>query len=231
MKRTEILRELNDLKDETYGSFQKSLIPNENMKKIIGVRTPDLRALAKKICKEGDYDAFLNDLPHEYFEEDQLHAFIISLEKNFEICIEKTEAFLPYIDNWATCDQLSPKVFAKNTGRLLPYIERWIASDHTYTIRYGIGRLMALYLDAHFDPLFPQMVSEIHSDEYYVNMMRAWYFATAMAKQYDQTIPYIEQKKLDPWTHNKTIQKCIESYRITDEQKAYLRTLRIQKGK
>lgn len=230
MKREEILRELNCMQDVQYGEFQKKLIPGGNMKKIIGVRTPDLKALAKKIFKEEDYEAFLNDLPHEYFEEDQLHAFIISLEKDFDACITKTEAFLPYINNWATCDQLSPKVFSKNTERLLPYIYRWIASDHTYTIRFAISRLMAHYLGEYFDPSFPAMVSEIHSDEYYVNMMRAWYFATAMAKQYEQTIPYIEQKKLDPWTHNKTIQKCIESYRITDERKAYLKTLRIQKG-
>ncbi len=223
-----ITDELFTLRDAEYAVFQAKLIPSADPGSMIGVRTPDLRKLAKKLYKETDVTGFLSELPHRYFDENQLHAFIISEEKDFEKCVRYVGAFLPYIDNWATCDQLSPKVFRKHTGELLPYIDKWIASEKTYIVRFGIGMLMQHCLDEHFDPAYPAKVAKIRSDEYYVNMMIAWYFATALAKQYDAVIPYIEGRKLDVWTHNKTIRKCIESYRISDERKEYLRTLAVK---
>ena len=226
-----IRKELFKLQDVKYGEFQKKLIPTVDPEKIIGIRTPDLRKLAKRLYKECDADVlktFLGDLPHEYFDENQLHAFLISGEKDFDKCIEEVEAFLPYIDNWATCDQLSPKVFKKNKDRLLLHVREWLKSDRTYTIRFAIGMLMEHFLNEDFDPEYPEMVAKIRSGEYYVNMMIAWYFATALAKQYDTAIRYIEEQKLDVWTHNKAIQKARESYRITPEQKVYLKTLKIK---
>ncbi|MBO4747254.1 MAG: DNA alkylation repair protein, partial [Clostridiales bacterium] len=171
---------------------------------------------------------FLSDLPHKYFDEDQLHAFILSSMKDYDTCIADVEVFLPYVDNWATCDQMSPKIFKKNRKDLLVHIKKWLRSKETYTIRFAIGMLMEHFLDEDFDPNYLEMVSRIRSDEYYVNMMIAWYCATALAKQYDAVLPYIEEKKLAPWTHNKAIQKAVESYRITDEQKAYLKTLKVK---
>ena len=221
------LEELFNLQDKKYGEFQVKLIPTVDPKSIIGVRTPDLRKLAKEIIKSTDYELFLNDLPHKYFEENQLHAFIISEIKDYDKCIEEVNKFLPYVDNWATCDQMSPKVFKKNHDKLLSHIKLWINSKETYTIRFGIGMLMEHFLDENFDISYPELVAGLRSDEYYVNMMIAWYFATALAKQYEVVIPFIENKALDPWTHNKAIQKSIESYRITDEQKAYLRSLKV----
>ena len=167
-------------------------------------------------------------LPHQYFDEDQLHAFVISLEKDFDKCIGKVNAFLPFIDNWATCDQLSPKVFKKEPEKLLSSIQTWINSDKTYTVRFAIGMLMKYFLDEHFDTKYADMVAEVRSGEYYINMMIAWYFATALAKQYELVLPYLEDRRLADWVHNKAIQKSIESYRITDEQKAYLRTLKVR---
>ena len=222
---------LFDLQDRKYGEFQAKLIPNIDPASIIGVRTPVLRDLAKKLRNDPETGTFLDSLPHDYFDENQLHAFLISEEKSFEECIKRVEEFLPYIDNWATCDQLSPKVFKKHTGELLSYIDKWIGLDKTYTVRFGIGMLMQHYLDENFDAAYPEKVAKIRSEEYYVNMMTAWYFATALAKQYDAVIPYIEEKKLDVWTHNKAIQKCVESRRISPEQKEYLRSLRIKNSK
>lgn len=225
----EIIRKmLFSLADEKYRDFQCRIIPTVSPKTVLGIRTPDLRRYAKILIKENDTDNFLNSLPHLYFEENQLHAFIISELKNYNECIGRVNVFLPYIDNWATCDQLSPKVFGKNRIRLYEEIKNWIASEKTYTIRFGIGMLMQHFLDDDFDPEYPERVSEIHSDEYYVNMMIAWYFATALAKQYETVIPYIEQKRLDKWTHNKTIQKAVESYRISADKKEYLKKLKIQ---
>ena len=178
------------------------------------------------LVKSNNYLSFLDELPHKFFEENQLHAFIISEIKDYDECILYLNKFLPYVDNWATCDQMSPKVFKKNHSKLLDQIKVWIKSSKTYTIRFGIGMLMQYYLDDDFKLEYLEMVSNIKSDEYYVNMMIAWYFATALAKQYDSTIKIIEGKKLDVWTHNKTIQKAIESYRITFEQKDYLRSLK-----
>ena len=219
--------ELFTLQDKKYAAFQAKLIPNIDPGSVIGVRTPELRALAKRLYRETDTSEFLNTLPHRYFDENQLHAFLLSEEKAFEKCIGAVEKFLPYIDNWATCDQLSPKVFRKHKEELLVHIRNWIVSDKTYTIRFGIGMLMQHYLDESFDPEYPSLAASVRSEEYYVNMMIAWYFATALAKQYDAVLPYIEEQKLEKWTHNKAIQKCVESRRISEEQKEYLKSLRM----
>ena len=228
-----ILKAIQDklyaLQDKKYRDFQGKLIPTVAPDTIIGVRTPDLRTLAKELAKQKDIGTFLDTLPHTYFDENQLHAFILSELKDYDQCIQRIKEFLPYIDNWATCDQLSPKAFKKHKAELLKEIKTWLKSDKTYTVRFAVGMLMQHYLDDDFKSDYPKLVAAIKSDEYYINMMRAWYFATALAKQYDAIIPYIEQKKLDPWTHNKAIQKAVESYRITPEQKEYLKTFRLQK--
>ena len=215
--------------DIKYRDFQAPLFPNIAKEKIIGVRTPELKRLAKELYGSDIANKFIETLPHEYFDENQLHAFLISLIKDYKTCLKEVERFLPYIDNWGTCDQLSPKVFAKHKEELVVDIKRWIKSKHTYTVRFAIGMLLGLYLDESFKEDYLELVSGVKSDEYYINMMIAWYFATALAKQYDSTIKYIEDKQLDPWVHNKTIQKAVESYRITNEQKAYLKSLKITK--
>ena len=220
-----ITDKLFKLQDKKYQEMQFKIIPNINNSTIIGVRTPEIRKLAKELIKE-DYKSFLEELPHKYFDENQLHAFIISELKDFNECIDYTNKFLPYIDNWATCDQMSPKVFKKNKDNLLKEIKVWIKSKETYTIRFAIGMLMSYFLDEDFNKKYLELVSKIKSKEYYVNMMIAWYFATALAKQYKDTIIYLENNKLDTWVHNKTIQKAIESYRITNDQKEYLRSLK-----
>ena len=224
----EIQNFLFENQDMEYRDFQSKLIPNVDKSYFIGVRTPVLRKYAKELLKTGDIGVFLNELPHEYFDENQLHAFILSGIKDFGECIAELEKFLPYINNWATCDQLSPKCFAKNKAELLKYINKWIKSDKTYTVRFAIGMLMSHFLDTDFDEKYLDTVAAVKSEEYYINMMIAWYFATALAKQYESTLPYIENKALDKWTHNKAIQKAVESYRITDEHKKYLRTLKIK---
>lgn len=231
MKRDEIVVELFRLRDKDYAQMQAKIIPTVTSDRIIGVRTPELRTFAKSLYKDRDIDAFLSCIPHQYFDEDQLHAFVISLEKNFDKCIAEVEAFLPFIDNWATCDQLSPKIFKKESEKLLPYIDLWIKSDKTYTVRFAIGMLMQHFLDEYFDTKFADKVAEVRSKEYYINMMIAWYFATALAKHYELVLPYLEEKRLDVWVHNKTIQKSVESYRISDEQKAYLKTLKLRQNK
>jgi len=228
MTPTEIREALFQLRDEEYRDFQVKLIPNVAPETMIGVRTPALRGLAKQLYRAGDYTAFLAELPHRCFDENQLHAFILSEMRHFEACLEATCRFLPYVDNWATCDQLSPQAFKKNRQRLLEYIPGWLASGHTYTVRFAIGMLMAHFLDEDFDPEYLRTVSQVRSEEYYVRMMVAWYFATALAKQYDAALPYIEGRRLDYWTHNKAIQKCVESKRIPDERKAYLKTLKVR---
>ena len=229
MIREEIRRRLFELQDVPYRDFQEKLIPTVETESMIGVRTPALRKLAREYGRREEIGVFLQDLPHKYFDENQLHAFIISGIKDFETCIMYVEKFLPYVDNWATCDQMSPTVFKKKRQELLPYIREWMKSDRTYTVRFGIGMLMQHYLDEDFDPSYPEMVAGIKSEEYYISMMAAWYFATALAKQYDTVLPYIEEKRLDSQTHNRAIQKAVESYRITPEQKAYLKTLKIRK--
>lgn len=215
--------------DVDYQQLQIKTIPSVEPARIIGVRTPALRSYAKELSRRDDVGEFLQALPHELFEEDQLHAFILSGMKDYEMCVNELEKFLPYVNNWATCDQMSPKIFKKHKSELLKHIKVWVKSRETYTIRYGVGMLMEHFLDEDFDLKYPEIVSKLRSDEYYVNMMIAWYFATALAKQYDAVIPYIEQKRLAVWTHNKAIQKSIESYRITPEQKEYLRSLKIKK--
>ena len=226
----QIKEELEKLQDIEYRDFQKKLILTTN-KKIIGVRTKELRNLAKKMIKDNTYQSFLKELPHEYFEEDQLHGFILSEIKDYEECLKKLNEFLPYINNWATCDQTSPKIFKKNRDKLILEIKKWIKSNETYTIRFGIKMMMEHYLEDEFKEEYLTMISKIKSEEYYVNMMIAWFFATSLHKQYQKTIPYIEKNKLNYWTHNKTIQKAIESYRITKEQKEYLKSLKIGKEK
>ena len=221
-----IRERLFSFRDEKFAAFQARLIPNIAPERIIGVRTPELRKLAKALRGSDEAEAFLKELPHEFFEENNLHAFLLCEIKDFERCVRRVEEFLPYVDNWATCDQLRPRVFAKNKQALLPCIRAWIASDRVYTRRFGIGMLMSHFLDEDFREEYLGWVSDIHSAEYYVNMMIAWYFATALAKQYKAALPYIEERRLDPWVHNKTIQKALESFRVSDEQKKLLRTLK-----
>lgn len=221
-----IRNNLFELQDLDYRDFQSGLIPNLDQDAFIGVRTPELRKLAKQIKQDEDISLFLSDVPHKYFDENQLHAFIISLGKDFDETVNKVEVFLPYIDNWATCDQLSPTVFKKHKKELLPYIKKWINSKKTYTVRFAMGMLMTHYLDEDFDASYPEMVAGVKSDEYYVNMMIAWYFATGLAKQYNAFIPFIEGQRLEAWTHNKAIQKSIESRRISPKQKVYLKSLK-----
>ena len=222
----DIYKELVSLQDKGYRDMQITIIPTVDADSIIGVRTPALRTLAKELSKREDIGQFLDSLPHKYFEENQLHAFVLSGMKDAARAFELVDKFLPYVDNWATCDQMSPKVFKKHKDLLLEYTDKWIGSDHPYVKRFGIGMLMEHFLDEDFKTSYLTKVSKIRSDEYYVNMMIAWYFATALAKQYDATLPYIEKNKLDIWTHNKSIQKAVESYRITPEQKEYLKTLK-----
>ena len=225
----EIREKLYDRQDLKYRDFQVKLIPGMEPEKMIGVRTPDLRKIAKQMAKREDIGEFLENLPHEFFDENQVHAFVISELKDYGRCVQGVERFLPFVDNWATCDQMSPKVFKKHRPELLDSIKEWIRSEHTYTVRFAVGMLMQHYLDEDFDPAYPEMVAEVQSEEYYIRMMIAWYFATALAKQYEAVLPYIEERRLEPWTHNKTIQKAVESYRITPEQKEYLRSLKVRK--
>ena len=225
---TELQKRLFDLQDKEYKEFHQKLMPTVNPDCVIGIRTPVLRKFAKDFAKEDGAEKFLNSLPHKYYEENNLHAFLLMGEKDFDTALAKTEEFLPYIDNWATCDVFKPKVFAKNTDRLIGKIYEWIKSDKTYTVRYGIGLLMSYYLDENFKEEYAKTVSQIRSDEYYINMMIAWYFATAFAKQYDSVIKYLTEKRLPDWVHNKTIQKAVESLRISPETKEYLKTLRIK---
>lgn len=227
----EIREELFRLQDKKYRDFQAKLIPTAAAGSVIGVRTPELRKYAKKLIKRDDTSVFLDNLPHHYFDENQLHVFLLSEMRDYGRCIEEVDRFLPYIDNWATCDQLSPKVFKKHRQELLEKIKIWICSDQTYTVRFAVGMLMEHFLNEDFDPIYPEMAAGVRSEEYYVKMMIAWYFATALAKQYDSVLPFIENRRLDVWTHNKAIRKSVESYRITAEQKEYLKSLKIKKDK
>ena len=227
------MKEIVDLlfakQDIKYRDFQAPLFPSIDKEKMIGVRTPELKKLAKELYGSETANKFIETLPHRYFDENQLHAFLISLIKDYQTCLNEVEKFLPYIDNWGTCDQLNPKVFAKHKDDLIIHIKKWLKSKHTYTVRFAIGMLLSLYLDDSFKEEYLELASGIQSDEYYINMMIAWFFATALAKQYESSIKYIEDKKLSPWVHNKTIQKAVESYRISDEQKTYLKQLKINK--
>ena len=227
MIQDEITNRLREMQDIPYRDFQIKLTPGVDKQRFIGVRTPALRSLAKELARREDVDDFLSALPHATFDENQLHSFIISLTKDFGKCLVQVRTFLPYVDNWATCDQLSPKVFKKHKAELLPHIEAWLQSGATYTVRFGVGMLMEHFLDDAFDVKYPERVSTIRSEEYYVNMMIAWYFATALAKQYDAVLPFFEKPALDAWTHNKAIQKACESFRVTPEHKEHLKTLKI----
>ena len=222
----EVQEQLFALQDLKYHDFHSKLIPNIDKENIIGIRVPILRKFAKQFAKSDKVQEFLNELPHQYYEENNLHMMLITQIKDYEKCLEEINRFLPYIDNWATCDFAELACFGKHKDELLPQIRQWIASEHTYTIRYGVGMLMRLYLDEAFNEEYLEWAARIQSDEYYVNMMIAWYLATALAKQWNATIPYLEKRKLSDWVHRKTIQKAIESYRITTEQKVYLKSLR-----
>lgn len=223
MTTEDIQEQLFSLADPPYRSLQTGIIPNIPPEFIIGVRTPALRSFAKELSLDS---SFLFDLPHRYFEVNQLHSFVISRGKDFKTVASLVDAFLPYVDNWAVCDQMNPAVFRRNREALLPYIYRWISSDHPYTVRFAVKMLMDHFLDVHFRPEYLQIVASIDSEEYYVRMMVAWYFATALAKQYDSAVSYITENKLERWTHNKAIQKAVESFRIRPDQKEYLKQFR-----
>ena len=227
-KEQNLRQQLFTMADPSYKSFHCALIPTVDPDTVIGIRTPVLRKFAAEFAKTEDAAAFLRDLPHSYYEENNLHGFLLEKIKDYDTLIAELNRFLPHINNWATCDLISPKIFPKHREELLEQIRIWIRDEHTYTVRFAVGMLMKFYLDDAFDPAFPELVAKIRSEEYYINMMIAWYFATALAKQYDAILPYLENRRLDPWTHNKTIQKAIESRRITPEQKSLLRSLKIK---
>lgn len=223
-----VQKELFALQDLKYRDFHSKLMPTVDKEKIIGVRTPQLRKFANAFAKTEEAKEFLKILPHEYYEENNLHGFLIEKIKDFDQCIAELDRFLPYVDNWATCDMMSPKVLKKYPKKLLEQVKVWIKSEDTYAVRYAIGCLMNYYLEEEFSTEYPDMAAAVKSEEYYIQMMQAWYFATALAKQYEAILPYLEERRLEPWVHNKSIQKAVESYRITPEQKAYLKTLKIK---
>ena len=223
---TKLQKQLFELQDLKYRDFHSKLMPETAKETVIGIRTPVLRKFAKEFAGTSEAEAFLRQLPHRYYEENNLHMMLITGIKDYEKCMEEIQRFLPCIDNWATCDYPAPKCFARHKDQVLEEAKRWISSGETYVIRYGIGMLMRLFLDEDFSSEYLEMAAAVQSQEYYVNMMIAWYFATALAKQWDATVPYIEQHKLSDWVHRKTVQKAVESYRITPEQKEYLKGFR-----
>ena len=221
-----VYERLSACRDEEYRDFQSKLVPNIPKETVLGVRTPDMRKIAKEIKGTEDAEAFLSQLPHEYYEENLVHFFLIAEIRDFDECVKAVETFLPYVDCWPVCDQSSPKVFARNHERLLPFIKKWIGSEDVYTARFGIRMLMNEFLGEDFRPEYLEWVAAVKGEDYYVKMMVAWYFATALAKRYDESIVFIEERRLEPWTHKKAIQKALESYRVSDEHKEYLKTLR-----
>lgn len=225
----DVRKRLFEMQDTGYRDFHARLFPTVEKEKIIGIRTPILRKFAKEFGKTERSEMFLKVLPHQYYEENNLHGLLIEQIRDYDKCLGELECFLPHIDNWATCDLLTLHMMKKHRDIFIREIYRWMESDKPYIIRFGISMLMRHYLDEGFKPEYPEKVAAIRSEEYYVNMMRAWYFATALAKQYEKILPFLEEQRMDIWTHNKTIQKSIESYRITQEQKNHLRTLRIKK--
>ena len=225
---TQIQKRLFEMQDLKYRDFHSRLMPNIDKDLVIGVRTPQLRKFAAEVSKSGGAAEFIKVLPHKYYEENNLHAMLIEHIKDYDATIIETERFLPFIDNWATCDMFKPKIFNRNKDKLIDKIYEWMDSDSVYTVRYAIGMLMKFFLDEDFDTKYLDTAAAVKSDEYYINMMIAWYFATALAKQYDDAIKVIENRRLDPWTHNKAIQKAIESYRIDKGTKDYLRLLKIK---
>lgn len=223
---TELQEKLFELQDIKYRDFHSKLMPGINKETVIGIRVPVLRKFAKEFAKTSEAELFLQQLPHRFYEENNLHMMLITEIKDYSKCMKEVQRFFPYIDNWATCDFPEPKCFRKNKEAVLAKICEWLESSETYTIRYGIGMLMRLFLDEDFSPEYLKLVADVQSQEYYVNMMIAWYFATALTKQWKETVPYIEQHRLPEWVHKKTIQKAVESYRITPEQKEYLKRFR-----
>ena len=221
-----IQEELFALQDISYGDFQAKLTPNIPRELFIGVRVPEVRKLAKRLVDEPNISEFLEDLPHKYYDENMLHGLLISEMKDYDTCVAEVDKFLPYVDNWAVCDIISPKIFKNNRIALLEKTKEWSASKKTYTCRFGIEILMSYFLDKDFMPEYLEIPASVHSEEYYVQMMLAWFFATALAKQWDTTIKYIEDHRLDAWTHNKTIQKARESKRMTPKEKEYLKSLK-----
>ena len=221
-----VYERLSACRDEEYRDFQSKLVPNIPKETVLGVRTPDMRKIAKEIKGTEEAEVFLAMLPHRYYEENLVHFFLIAEIRDFDECVKAVETFLPYVDCWPVCDQSSPKVFARNHERLLPFIKKWIGSEHVYTARFGIRMLMNEFLGEDFRPEYLEWVAAVKGEDYYVKMMVAWYFATALAKRYDESIVFIEERRLEPWTHKKAIQKAIESFRVSDEHKEYLKTLR-----
>lgn len=222
-----IREELFTHEDKDYAEFQAKLTPGIPLENFIGVRVPECRKLAKTFYKDPAHTEFLDTLPHKYYDENMLHGLILSEYKDYDECIKRIDEFLPYVDNWAVCDIMSPKVFKKNKAQLIEKIKEWSASDETYTCRFGMEMLMSHFLDEDFKAEYLEIPAAVISEEYYVNMMIAWFFATALAKQWDSVIPYLENKRFGKWVHNKTIQKARESFRITSEQKEYLKTLKM----
>ncbi len=225
----EIQKELFSLQDKEYMKFLSKLTPNVSEDTIIGVRIPEIRKLAKKLVKNNEYEDFLKELPHKYYDENLLHGAIISENKDFENCIELLNSFLPFVDNWAVCDTISPKIFKKNKKELIEKIKEWSQSDKTYTCRFGVEMLMTHFLDEDFKKEYLEIVANIYSEEYYVKMVVAWFFATALAKQWDYAVIYLENNRLDVWVHNKTIQKARESLKILEDKKGYLKGLKRKK--
>ncbi len=221
-----VYERLLNSQDKEYREFQIKLVPNMSSEVMIGVRTPDMRRIAKEVFNSDERDAFLKELPHKYYEENLVHFFLIAMIKNFDECVKAVDEFLPYVDCWPVSDQATPKCFKKNHEKLLPYIKKWIASDHVYTARFGIRMLMNEFLEDDFKEEYLELVASKRGEDYYLKMMVAWYFATALAKRYDESVKYIEEKKLDNWVLKKAIQKAVESYRVTDEHKEYLKTFR-----
>ena len=221
-----VLEKLMEAKDETYKEFQARLVPNIPPDTIIGVRTPDLRRIAKELFQSGGKEAFLREVPHRYYEENLVHFFLIAMIRDFEECVGETERFLPCVDCWPVSDQATPKAFTKNHEKLLPYIRKWIASDHVYTARFGLRMLMNEFLGDDFREEYLDLAASVKSEEYYLRMMIAWFFATALAKRYDETLPYIEERRLDEWVHRMAVRKALESFRVTEEHKEHLRELR-----
>lgn len=224
----ELHQNLFSMQDIKYRDFHSKLMPTVDKSKVIGIRIPVLRKFASAFAKTSDAEVFLRILPHTYYEEDNLHAFLIEKTNDFDLAVKQLDAFLPYVDNWATCDMMNPKSLGNNLEKLERVVLKWVNDHKTYTIRYGIGMLMRYFLDENFDTKYLDIVCGIHSDEYYVNMMKAWFFATALSKQYDKTIPYMEDKRLDVITHNMAVRKALESFRIPKVRKEYIKTLKVK---
>ena len=221
-----VYEQLAACRSEKYRDFQSKLVPNIPKETILGVRTPEMRRIAKQLRGTAEAEAFLTELPHTYYEENLIHFFLIAMIRDFDACVQAVERFLPYVDCWPVCDQSTPKVFAKNHARLLPLIRKWLGSEHVYTARFGLRMLMNEFLGEDFQPEYLAWAAAVKGEDYYIKMMVAWFFATALAKRYDESIVYLEQRRLEPWTHKKAIQKAVESFRVSDAHKAYLKTLR-----